>query len=71
MIIRKATKAQLEAAMVETNIIYPGNVRFKNGPDPVNSKGTGHRLTLTVNKSAGPGGRRSNTGRKIAADPSS
>ena len=53
--------------MMETNLDYPGNVRFKNGPDAINKKGTGHRLTLTVNRSAGPGGRRSNTGRKIAA----
>ena len=67
MIIRNATKAQLFEAVREAANDYEGNVRFKNGPDAVNSKGTGHRLTLTVNKSAGPGGRRSATGRKVAA----
>ena len=67
MIIRQATKEQLEAAMLSASNAYSGNIRFKNGPDPVNQKGTAHRLTLTVNRSAAPGGRRSNTGRKIAA----
>ena len=64
MIIRKATKEQIFTAMAATSAVYGDNVRFKNGPDV---QGTGHRLTLTVNKSAGPGGRRSATGRKVAA----
>jgi hypothetical protein len=67
MIIRNATAEQLYKAVRQTAEDYEGNVRFKNGPDPVNQKGTGHRLTLTVHASSKPGGRRSNTGRKIAA----
>lgn len=67
MIIRNATAQQLYKAVRATAADYEGNVRFKNGPDPVNQKGTGHRLTLTVHASSKPGGRRSNTGRKVAA----
>lgn len=67
MIIRQATEPQLFKAIRATSKDYGQNVRFKNGPDAINQKGTGHRLTLTVLKSAGPGGRRSHSGRKVAA----
>lgn len=67
MIIRNATKEQLYKAVRETSKAYEGNVRFKLEPDAVNQKGTAHRLTLTVIRSANPGGRRSSTGRKVAA----
>lgn len=67
MIIRNATAAQLYEAVDLTSKDYNSNVRFKNGPDPVNQKGTGHRLTLTVHASGKMGGRRSHSGRKVAA----
>ncbi len=67
MIIRNATATQLYKAVRATAEDYERNVRFKNGPDPVNQKGTGHRLTLTVHSSSKPGGRRSHSGRKVAA----
>ena len=45
--------------------LYKKNIIFKNGPEMVNSK----KLTfaLTVKRSDQPGGRRTATGRKVAA----
>jgi hypothetical protein len=43
---------------------YDGNLIFKRLPETV---GRAVRFTLTVRKAADPGGRRSNTGRKVCA----
>lgn len=64
MIGRNVTEHELTQAMRDVNKEYGRNLRFKNGPT---CEGRGFRFTLTVNTSAGQGGRRSNTGRKIAA----
>lgn len=67
MIARNVTHGELTQAMEDVNgpdYTYGGNLRFKNGPTIL---GRRFRFTLTVNDSSGEGGRRSNTGRKIAA----
>ena len=54
------------SAIVETvsRELYAGNLTFKREPE---INGNFLQFTLTVTKSADKGGRRSNTGRKIAA----
>lgn len=47
-----------------SNLRYNGNIVFKREPE---RKGNFLFFTLTVRKSADKGGRRSNTGRKVAA----
>lgn len=63
MIARKVTEQQMHQAMRATNAAYASNVKFKR----LDPKGLGFNFTLTVEKAANPGGRRSNEGRKIAA----
>jgi len=64
MIARNVTYGDLDHALNMVNKEYRGNIRFKSGPT---IKGKGFSFTLTVNSSGSSGGRRSNTGRKIAA----
>lgn len=47
-----------------SSLQYDGNIVFKREPD---KKGNFLHFTLTVLDSAGPGGRRSHTGRRVAA----
>jgi len=47
-----------------STMLYNGNIVFKRHPEP---SGRAVAFTLTVQKSAGPAGRRSNMGRKICA----
>ena len=44
--------------------MYDGNIKFKREPE---QKGNFLHFTVTVNKAADPGGRRSHTGRRVAA----
>ena len=69
MIIRDATREDIDAALAEVNKLFNGNIRYRNIDleGKTRSGGDRHRLTLTVNSSAGPGGRRSHSGRRIAA----
>jgi hypothetical protein len=58
-----ATFQQLQAALVETNKEYNGNIKFKR-LDPVGKR---YNFTLTVNSSKNKGGRIGMNGRRIAA----
>jgi hypothetical protein len=64
MIFKNCTKNQMIQALAKVNERYANNIRFKQGPDAV---GRRLRATLTVVSSRTPGGRRSHTGRRIAA----
>ena len=58
-----ATVNQLRDALTEVNERFEGNIRFKT----LVPSGKRVSFTLTVNDSKGKGGRRSHTGRRIAA----
>ena len=65
MRIKGITAATLHAIVREISTdLYAGNLIFKREPE---ASGRFLLFTLTVQKSADKGGRRSNTGRKIAA----
>lgn len=64
MIAKNCTVQDLEAALVEVNKRYGGNVIFKRTPEKV---GRRYAFTLTVKSSKGKGGRLSHSGRRIAA----
>lgn len=69
MIIKGATRDQIEAAVDRTSRTYSGNIRIKS------IAATGHTragapkfsVTITCKTSKGPGARRSPEGRKVAA----
>lgn len=63
MIAREVTESQMYQAIRKTSAKYGDNVIFKT----FEPQGRGFSFTLTVKKAAEHGGRRSNTGRRIAA----
>ena len=65
MKIKGLTISELRAAVEHvSNINYSGNITFKREPE---QNGNFINFTLTVKDSSQKGGRRSNTGRRIAA----
>ena len=60
-----ATKEQLERALAHVNKSFDNNITWKREPHAISSKRNG--FTLTVKDSSKPGGRRSHTGRRVAA----
>lgn len=64
---QNVTRQNLIDAMAIINRTYGNNITWKRDPEPANRAGTSYDFTITVKDSSGPGARRSDTGRKIAA----
>jgi len=64
MNIKHVTTAQMETALATVNRAYDGNITFKRF-DPQHNGGV--HFTLGVRSSKAPGGRRSHTGKRVAA----
>ena len=64
MRLKNVTESQLRKIVDQVNVQYDGNIKFKREPEQI---GNFLHFTFTVEKSADHGGRRSNSGRKIAA----
>jgi hypothetical protein len=56
MLIKNATREQLDKALEQTNKEYDGNVIY-NEITSINQKGTRHRMTLRVKEAHGKGAR--------------
>lgn len=67
MLIRNASRAELDAAMAQVNSIFGGNVEFNRLDDVSNSAGFRFQITLRVKDSKGPGARRSVRGRRTVS----
>jgi len=70
MVVHCYSEGSIVFALKRVNVIFDDNIKFKRGPEYIGKDREGrskHRVTLTVEDSRGPGSRKSNTGRRIAA----
>lgn len=69
MLIRNVTEDKINDALDTVNEQFDGNIRFKKFDAAGNTRSGDPKfiVTLTVNNSRSPGGRRSHSGRRVAA----